>query len=72
MTTDTTPYFEIIDFAANDKPNEFVNKFNELMYKKAYDAVERYKQDIANNYFGQEQETEVEETEEEETSDENA
>lgn len=70
MSTDTTPYFEIIDFAANDKPNEFVNKFNEIMYKKAYDAVEKYKQDIANSYFGEK--PEVEETEEEEISDENA
>ncbi|NBW57138.1 hypothetical protein EBR43_05005 [bacterium] len=70
MSTDNTPYYEIIDFAANEKPSEFVNKFNEIMFKKAYDAVEKYKQDIANNYFGQQ--PEAEEEKEEETSDENA
>jgi len=67
MSTDNTPYYEIIDFAANEKPVEFVNKFNQIMFKKAYDAVEKYKQDIANNYFGKEPEEK-----EEEISDENA
>ena len=69
MSTDNTPYYEIIDFAANEKPVEFVNKFNEIMFKKAYDAVEKYKQDIANNYFGKEPDSEEKE---EEISDENA
>lgn len=64
----TEPYYEIIDFAANEKPNEFVNKFNELMYRKAYDAVEKYKQEIANSFF----DSNDQETEEEETSDENS
>jgi hypothetical protein len=67
MSTDNTPYYEIIDFAANEKPVEFVNKFNQIMFKKAYDAVEKYKQDIANNYFCKEPEEK-----EEEISDENA
>lgn len=67
MSTDNTPYYEIIDFAANEKPVEFVNKFNQIMFKKAYDAVEKYKQDIANNYFGKEPEEK-----EEEISNENA
>ena len=61
MSTDNTPYYEIIDFAANEKPVEFVNKFNQIMFKKAYDAVEKYKQDIANNYFGKEPEEKEEE-----------
>lgn len=68
MPEDTTPYYEIIDFAANDKPNEFVSKFNELMFKKAYDAVEKYKQEVANSYFGSKEQ----EAEEEETSNEDA
>jgi len=67
MSTDNTPYYEIIDFAANEKPVDFVNKFNELMFKKAYDAVEKYKQDIANNYFSIQPEEK-----EEEISDEDA
>lgn len=67
MSTNDTPYFEIIDFAANEKPVEFVNKFNEIMFKKAYDAVEKYKQDIANNYFGKEPEEKEEEVSDENT-----
>ena len=71
MPEETLPYYEIIDFAANDKPQDFVNKFNEIMFKKAYDAVEKYKQDTANNYFGSEKEEEPKDKEEE-ASDENA
>lgn len=67
MSTNDTPYFEIINFAANEKPVEFVNKFNEIMFKKAYDAVEKYKQDIANNYFGKEPEEKEEEVSDENT-----
>lgn len=69
--TDNTPYYEIIDFAANDKPNEFVDRFNNIMLSKAYDAVEKYKQEIAGKYFGSEK-PESEEDNKEESSDENA
>lgn len=69
--TDNTPYYEIIDFAANDKPKEFVDRFNNIMLSKAYDAVEKYKQEIAGKYFGSEK-PESEEDNKEESSDENA
>lgn len=69
--TDNTPYYEIIDFAANDKPNEFVDRFNNIMLSKAYDAVEKYKQEIAGKYFGSEK-PESEEDNKEESSNENA
>lgn len=72
MPEENSPYYEILDFAANEKPVDFVNKFNEIMFKKAYDAVEKYKQEIANNYFGSKEEEESEEKEEEVASDENA
>jgi len=71
MSTDTNPYYDIIDFAANDKPNDFIDKFNEIMLSKAYDAVDRYKKEIAGNYFGSKKE-EPEVEQQEEPSDENA
>lgn len=65
---------DMIKYAADQKPNDFVNAFNSMMHTKVHDAIAAYKVELQKSYMGSKEQSEPEEVqpEAEESTDENA
>lgn len=58
---------DMINYAVDQKPNDFVKAFNDQMHAKVVDVITKYKEEIAKSYFNSEDEKDQQQDSEQET-----